>query len=155
MHCFRANTWYRSENPRAVCVFVSPVLIPSSTNRRVDHFHPTRYLSHLPAGIFYWNLFSRILSLLIRPLNFTQNDLSATSNKNTNFNISKNLLRKVGISNSLCSAEQFSSLFSKDKLKQGAHIHQTHDPPSPRMSLERCRVVPSQQLPHVLCGTGI
>ena len=35
------------------CVFVSPVLIPSSTNRRVDHFHPTRYLSHLPAGIFY------------------------------------------------------------------------------------------------------
>ena len=38
--------------PRAVCVFVSPVLIPSSTNRRVDHFHPTRYLSHLPAGSF-------------------------------------------------------------------------------------------------------
>ena len=54
MHCFRANTWYRSENPRAVCVFVSPVLIPSSTNRRVDHFHPMQYLSHLPAGIFYY-----------------------------------------------------------------------------------------------------
>ena len=55
MHCFRVNTWYRSENPRAVCVFVSPVLmiIPSSTNRQVDHFHPTWYLSHLPAGIFY------------------------------------------------------------------------------------------------------
>ena len=33
-------------------MFVSPVLIPSSTNRRVDHFNPTRYLSHLPAGIF-------------------------------------------------------------------------------------------------------
>ena len=29
--------------------------------------------------------------------------------------------------------EQFSSLFSKDKLKQGAHIHQTYDPPSPRI----------------------
>ena len=43
MHCFRANTRYRSENPRVVCVFVSPVLIPSSTYRRVDYFHPTRY----------------------------------------------------------------------------------------------------------------
>ena len=87
--------------------------------------------------------------MLIRPLNFTQNDLSATSDKNTNFNISKNLLRKVGISNSLC-IEQFSSLFSKDKLKQGAHIHQIHDSPSPRMSWENCRVVPSQQLPRVV-----
>ena len=43
--------------------------------------------------------------MLIRPLNFTQNDLSATSDKNTNFNISKTL--------------QSSSLFSKDKLKHG------------------------------------
>ena len=34
----------------------------------------------------------------------------------------------------LFAAEQFSSLFSKDRLKQGAHIQQTHDPPSPRMS---------------------
>ena len=33
-------------------MFVSPVLIPSSTSRRMDHFHATRYLSHLPAGIF-------------------------------------------------------------------------------------------------------
>ena len=32
-------------------VFVSPVLIPSSTNRWVDPSHPTRYLSHLPR----WN----------------------------------------------------------------------------------------------------
>ena len=55
----------------------------------------------------------------------------------------------------LYAVEQFSSLFSKDKLKQGAHIHQTHDPPSPRMSWENCRVVPSQQLPHVLCGAVI
>ena len=30
----------------------------------------------------------------------------------------------------LFAVEQFSSLFSKDKLKQGAHIQQTHDPPS-------------------------
>ena len=52
----------------------------------------------------------------------------------------------------LYAVEQFSSLFSKDKLKQGAHIHQTHDPPSPRR--ENCRAVPSQQLPHVLCGAG-
>ena len=36
-----------------MCVFVNPVLIPFSANGRVDHFHPTRYLSHLPAGIFY------------------------------------------------------------------------------------------------------
>ena len=62
MHCFRANTWYRSENPRAMCVFVSPVLIPSSTHRRVDHFHPTRYLSHLPAGIFYCITLRKIIT---------------------------------------------------------------------------------------------
>ena len=57
--------------------------------------------------------FWRILSWLIRTLNFTQNDICqepimgscmcATSNKNTNFNISKNLLCKVEISNSFCS----------------------------------------------------
>ena len=47
MHCFRANTWYRTEHPRAVCVFASPVLIASSINRRVDSF------ASLPAGIFY------------------------------------------------------------------------------------------------------
>ena len=71
--------------------------------------------------------------MLVRSLNFTENDLRATSDKNTNFDISKNFLRKVGISN-LYAVEQFSSLSSKDKLKQGAHIRQTHDPPSPRMS---------------------
>ena len=52
----------------------------------------------------------------------------------------------------LYAVEQFSSLFSKDKLKQGAHVHQTHDPPSPRMSWENCGAVPSQQLSHVLCA---
>ena len=31
---------------------MSRLLIPSSTNRRVDHFHPTGHLSHLSAGIF-------------------------------------------------------------------------------------------------------
>ena len=85
---------------------------------------------------------------------FTQNDLCATSDKNTNFYISKNLLCKVGISNSLRSRTVYSSLFSKDKLKHGAHIHQTHDPPSPRLSWENCSAVPSQQLPRVLCGAG-
>ena len=54
----------------------------------------------------------------------------------------------------LYAVEQFSSPFSTDNLKQGAHIHQTHDPPSPRMSWENCRAVPCQQLPHVLCGAG-
>ena len=48
-------------------------------------------------------IFRGVLSLLIRPLNFTQNDLYSTLDKNTNFNISKNLLYKVEISNSLCS----------------------------------------------------
>ena len=52
----------------------------------------------------------------------------------------------------LYAVEQFSSLFSKDKLKQGAHIHQTHGLPSLRMSWENCCAVPSQQLPHALCG---
>jgi len=40
----------------------------------------------------------------------------------------------------LYAVEQFSPLFSKDKLKQGAHIHQNHDPPSPRMSAPTCVV---------------
>ena len=48
----------------------------------------------------------------------------------------------------LYAVEHLSSLFSKDKLKQGAHIHQTHDSPSPRISWENCRAVASQQLPR-------
>ena len=54
----------------------------------------------------------------------------------------------------LNAVEQLSSPFSKHKLKQWAHIHQTHDPRSPRISWENCRAIPSQQLPHVLCGAG-
>ena len=54
----------------------------------------------------------------------------------------------------LYAVEQFSLLFSKDKLKQGAHIHQNHDLPSADTSWENCRALPSQQLPHVLCGAG-
>ena len=55
----------------------------------------------------------------------------------------------------LYAVEQFSSLFSKDKLKHGAHIHQTHDPPSPRMSSENCRAIPSQHLtPKGLASEG-
>ena len=56
--------------------------------------------------------FSRLRSSLKRPLNFTQNDLCATSDKNTNFNISKTVLCKVGVSN-LYAVEQFSSLLSR------------------------------------------
>ena len=87
--------------------------------------------------------------MLIRPLNVTQNDLCTTSDKNTNFNSSKNLLAKSGFQ-ILYAVEQFSSLFSKDKLKQGAHIHQTHDLPSPRMSWENCRAVPANSS-HMCC----
>ena len=91
----------------------------------------------------------------MRPLNFTQNDMCPTSEKNTNFNISKNLLCEVGILNSLCSIEQFSSLFSKDKFKaRGTHTP-AHDPPSPRMSWENYRAVPSQQFPSVFCGAAL
>ena len=34
---------YKTEDPRAVCVFVSPVLIPSSTNCRVDSIETFAY----------------------------------------------------------------------------------------------------------------
>ena len=47
--------------------------------------------------------------------------------------------QKTSISRKICclnsgfqilyAVDQFSSPFSKDKLKQGTHIHQTHDPP--------------------------
>ena len=50
----------------------------------------------------------------------------------------------------LYAVEQFSSLFSKHKLKQGAHIHQTLDPPSTRMSWENYRAVPSH-ISHMCC----
>ena len=59
--------------------------------------------------------FSRVVSSLIdlvRPLNFTQNDLYATSDKNTNFNISKIYYVKSGFKN-LYALEQFSSLLSR------------------------------------------
>ena len=54
----------------------------------------------------------------------------------------------------LYAVEQFSSLFSKDKLKARGTRTPTHDPPSPRMSWENCSTVPNQQLPHVLFGAG-
>ena len=47
----------------------------------------------------------------------------------------------------LYAVEQFSSPFSKDKLKQGTHTHQTQDPPS-RMSWENCRGV-STNISHM------
>ena len=49
-----------------------------SLNRRVDHFHPTRYLSHLPTGIFYCML----LRAIITQRNFAsllQNTLAAVT----------------------------------------------------------------------------
>ena len=191
MHCFRANTWYRSENPRAVCVFESPVLIPSSTNRRLDHFHPF-HLSHLPAGTFYCMLLRKIitqrnflclLSKIIQKASLAHHNFFLAlkrdriqvcmlnvhglkfAYKTTKF-YAKWLVRNFGQKHELqyldkiCCVksrfqilyivEQFSSLFSKDKLKHGAHIHQTHDPPSPRTSwmCGHCRAVPIQQLSH-------
>ena len=43
MHFFRANMLHKTEDPRAVCVFVSPVLIPSSTDCRVDSIETYAY----------------------------------------------------------------------------------------------------------------
>ena len=56
----------------------------------------------------------------------------------------------------LYAVEWFSSesLLSKDKLKARGIQTPTHDRPSPRMSWENCLAVPSQQLPHMLCGAG-
>ena len=44
---------------------MSPVLIPSSTNLWVDHFHPVPYLSHLPPGIFYCMPIRKIMTQCI------------------------------------------------------------------------------------------
>ena len=63
--------------------------------------------------------FLRILSLLIKPLNFTQNDLFTTLDKNTNFNISKNLLLYVSISNSLCSRTVLFTIFKRQIRARG------------------------------------
>ena len=93
--------------------------------------------------------FSRILSLLIRPLNFTQVTCPQLQT-NTRTSISRKICSIKSGFQILYVVEQFSSLFSNDKLKQGAHIHQTLDLPSPcRMSWYGCCAVPSQQLPHV------
>ena len=50
----------------------------------------------------------------------------------------------------LYAVEQLSSLFSKDKLEQGAHIHQTHDP-----SFHACRGRIAMRFPansaHMCC----
>ena len=61
-----------------------------------------------------------MLSVLIRPLNSTQNDLCAID-KNTKFNMSKNLLRKVGISNSLCSRTLKFTIFKRQIKAKGTH----------------------------------
>ena len=72
----------------------------------------------------------------------------------TRTSISRKICSVKLASQILYAVEQFSSLFSKEKLEQGAHIHQTRDLPFPCMSWENCHAVHSQQLPHVLCGAG-
>ena len=52
---------------------------------------------------FTTNGFSKIPSSHLRPLNFAQNALCATLDKNANFNISKNMLYKVWTSDCLWS----------------------------------------------------
>ena len=94
--------------------------------------------------------FSRILSLLIRPLNFYAKWLVRNFGQKHELQyLYKICCVKSGFQ-ILYAVEQFSSLFSKDKLKHGAHIHQTHDPPSPRTSwmYDHCRAVPSGQLSY-------
>ena len=71
--------------------------------------------------------FSRILNWLIRPLNFTQNHMCATK---TQALISRKICYIKSGLQIIYAVEQFSSLFSKDKLKaRGTHTP-THDPPS-------------------------
>ena len=66
--CRTENALFSSEHVIQIrestsCVHVlSLVLIPSSTNRRVHHFHPTRYLSHLSASIFYCRPLRKIIT---------------------------------------------------------------------------------------------
>lgn len=50
LHCFRANAWYSTENPRAKCVLVNPVFIPPYLHLHLQH---VRMTAHLPAGIFH------------------------------------------------------------------------------------------------------
>ena len=66
--------------------------------------------------------------MLIRPFSFTQDNLYATSDKNTNFNISKYLLRKVGISNSLCRRTVKFTIFKRQIKARGTY---TPNPLSP------------------------
>ena len=47
----------------------------------------------------------------------------------------------------LYAVEQFSLLFSNNKLEQGTHLHQIHDPPFPCMAWENCHAVHSHSLP--------
>ena len=49
---------------------------------------------------------------------------------------------------------KFSSVFRFPDANTCTQIKVTPDPPSLRMSWEKCRAVPSQQLPQVLCGAG-
>ena len=72
---------------------------------------------------------SPLYKFAYKTLNLMQNDMCASSDKNTNSNISKNCYLKSGFQ-ILHAVEQFSSLFSKDKLKaRGTHTP-THDPSS-------------------------
>ena len=56
---------------------------------------------------------SRILSSLIRPLNFTQNDLCATSDKNTKLQYLEKICYVKSGFEIVYTVEQFSSLFSR------------------------------------------
>ena len=50
MHWFQANTWYRSENPWAVCMFWVPCL---SCLQPIVGWIISILYGHLPAGIFF------------------------------------------------------------------------------------------------------
>ena len=170
MHCFRANTWYRSENPRFVCVFVSPGLIPSfcvfeakwlgRLQWRTIHFFSFKkrpnislYVEYSRTLLWFFEDFKSAYKATKFYAKWLVRITVLRTKTCTNFTSQKICCLQSG-SQILYAVEQFNLLSSKDKLKQGAHLHQTHDPPSPRMSWENCRAVPSKQLPHVLCGAG-
>ena len=141
MHCFLVNMWYRSENyPQAMCVFVSTMstsrcmdhsilcdicliclhvakknnaakFLVSLKQSNSEGFigAPSLYLQH--SWTLIWCL--RILSLFIRPLNFTQNDLCATSDQKTRTSMSRKICCIKSGFQILYAVKQFSPLFSK------------------------------------------
>ena len=68
MYCFRGSTWYRTENPQAVYMLVSPTSILSSTNHWMKKFICIIWAwLHICALIFFYCL-TKSLQLILESL---------------------------------------------------------------------------------------